>query len=693
MEHFFDPRAVALVGASPRKIGLHLLNNLVGRYKGRIYPVNRNHAKIGDLTCYPTVEAIPDAVDLAIVLVPAPLTPEVLESCAAKGVPAVMIQSAGFAETGAQGEALQETCLQIARQASMRIWGPNCMGLVDVPGQKYFTFMHSLISELDLIPGRVSLVVQSGMLSAGFLADLTTRYAMGVAKVCSIGNKADVDESDMLDHLLADRQTRAVALYLESLKRGRVFLELAAGATKPIVVLKGGRSRSGARAATSHTASLAGDARLVEGLLAEAGVVLAHDFHQMMDLAATLAATPQMPPGGRLAILTFSGGAGIISCDLLEQHGLSVARLSPAAEAALKEIFPDWMPVGNPVDLYPAMNRVGRMQAIKGAAAAALADPGVDGILLHHFAGLDDQDFELADLKAMADQRGKTLAVWVVGLWQEMHAFRRRCGELGVPVYGRIEQMAQCLAAAAAHGQHPPGPKAEVRAEKQAPAPGGRRAAWDGREVWDERQSKRLLADWGIEVVAERPVESLPQALKVAEELGYPLVLKGLPPDQSHKTELGLVHLGLANAEQLSRALGELQEALDGRGQIVAQAMVPGDYELIAGFLRDPQLGPCLMLGRGGLLAELEPDVAFAAAPLEAAAAEALVGRLRCQRLLNGFRGRPPLDRGHMARLLARLSQLGLAHGEIKQIDLNPLVIIGGRALAVDANVFWGPPA
>ncbi|MBU0516504.1 MAG: CoA-binding protein, partial [Proteobacteria bacterium] len=398
MDCFFNPAAVAVVGASTHRTGANLLANLLDGYQGQVFPVNPGHETLSGLKCYPTVSLIEDPIDLAIVLVPAPRLPDVLRDCAAKGVKGVMIQSAGFAETGPQGQRLQDECLSVARAAGMRLWGPNCMGLVDVPGGKVFSFMSPLIARALLPGGRVSLVVQSGMLSAGFQAEVAERLRVAFAKACSIGNMVDVDECDLLEYLLDDPQTEAVVMYLEAFKRGRRFIELASRAGKPIVVLKSGQSASGARAAVSHTASLAGDARLTRGLLQGAGVELADDFHQMMALAQTLALLSDLPPRARVAVLAFSGGAGILSCDLLEKGDLRLAELTEDTRRALAEVFPPWQAPENPVDLWPSMDLRGPQEAVAAALEAVLDDPEVDLLLIHLFLGIADLSLDLAEL-------------------------------------------------------------------------------------------------------------------------------------------------------------------------------------------------------------------------------------------------------------------------------------------------------
>ncbi len=327
MDIFFNPGSVTVIGASKRNIGNFVIKNLLAGFNGPIYPVNHNYKEIEGLPCFPSVDDIPRPVDLAIVLVPALSVPSVLTACARKGIKRVIIESAGFAETGEAGLALQEQCGAIAKQAGLRIWGPNCMGIVDVPRGHFFTFMHPGIREEGLLPGRISLIVQSGMMSAIFLAELGRR-GIGVNKACSIGNRADVDEVDVLEYLLKDPDTDVIALYLESIPRGRLFARLAEKSPKPIVVLKGGNSPAGAQAAKSHTYSLSGNSRLLNSVLENSGVILADSIFQMMEIANTLTLIPKVNPACRTVILTLSGGAGILACDALEKRGIPIAQLS-----------------------------------------------------------------------------------------------------------------------------------------------------------------------------------------------------------------------------------------------------------------------------------------------------------------------------------------------------------------------------
>ncbi len=685
MQTFFDPRSVAVVGASAKNLGNHVVLNLKAGFKGPIYPVNPNYPQIEGLPCYPSIDAIPGQLDLAIVIVPAQMIPTVLEACARKGTRRVIIESAGFSETGPEGRALQARCDQIARPAGIRLWGPNCMGIVDVRQQHFFTFMHPNIRKEGLLPGRISLIVQSGMMSAIFLAELARR-GIGVAKACSIGNRADVDECDLIEYLEQDPDTDVIALYLESILRGRRFTELAQAAKKPIVLLKGGQSQAGAKAAMSHTSSLAGNARLLKSVLSQAGVVMADSIFQMMDMAHTLAMLPRLNPAGRVAIMTLSGGAGILACDALERGGLTIAPLAEQTRERLAEVFPAWMPPANPIDLFPAVAQRGRVVAFEKAFAATLADPDIDVIVIHYVAGIDAGVPDIQGMKSMAERSQKTVVFWLMGLAEGKRLVSETARNAGIAVFDDATRLAECVATAARFNAR------KAAAESEPPSaitpPSAAAAPLSVASLlWDEFDSKQLLRDWRIPVVEERIAADAAQACSFAQQVGLPVVLKGLVPGKAHKTEHGLVKLGLSDERQLVETFAALQRQMDGPGRILVQKQVAFEYELIAGFVRDDQFGACVMFGLGGVFAELEPDVAFALAPLDLAAALRLVRALRNRRLIEGFRGMTPLKQEVMAQLLVDLGRLGQAYPRIAQIDINPLVVRAGLPMAVDATV------
>jgi acetyltransferase len=451
MNFFFNPGGIALLGATAneKKGGFSILKNLMAGFSGNIYPVNPRYSEIDGLPCFSAIAQVPDPVDMAIIFVPASAVPELVQACAKRGLSGVIIQCAGFAETGEKGKALQNQLAEISRRTGIRIWGPNCMGLVDAVHKRVFSFVSPSIWDEGLLPGNISLIVQSGMLSAGFLIDMMTRDKLGVSKVCSIGNKVDVNECDILEYLLADPDTAVIGLYLESIKEGRRFLEICKSAKKPVVVLQGGKSENGARAAMSHTASMAGNSAIIKGAMTQAGVVQADDFKQMIDFSQTLALFPnaRRRRAGRIAIATFSGGAGIVSSDFLDRNGLALANLSAETLKSLKEVFPEWMPPSNPIDLWPAIERSGIDKAYGKTLDAVCADPGVDAVFLHAFVGGLIWRLKLKPIVETAREAGKPIFVWLIGNEKDARHFQKEARDLRVPVFRELSRAVECMAA------------------------------------------------------------------------------------------------------------------------------------------------------------------------------------------------------------------------------------------------------
>lgn len=692
MEFFFKPKGIAILGASANntKGGHVILNNVMKSFNGGIYPVNPRYSDINGIKCYPSILQVPDPVDLAIIFVPAAFVPAVLKECAQRGIRGAMIQSGGFAESGEQGKQLQDRIIAIHKETGIRIWGPNCMGLVDAVEGLVFSFIFPAIWETGLDPGNVSLVVQSGMLSAGFLIDIMTNGSMGISKACSIGNKADVDECDILEYLIEDADTRVIGLYLESIPNGRRFVGLCRRAEKPIVVLRGGKSQKGAQAALSHTASLAGDGAVISGAFAQVGVVEAHDFKQMMDLCRTLADYPEiaLKDHRRIAVLTMSGAAGIVSSDFMAEHDLTVAELSAGTTTALTEIFPAWMPVSNPVDLWPAVELHGAEKAYIKAFEAVSNDPKVDAVLIHSFVGGSSSLSEISNLMEMAGRTAKPTFGWVMGKRRDVHDLKALAKELGLPVFGELYRAVECMAAVLARKKLPDHGDSGVSLTKNTGA--GEKLhnlLINARGTLDEYRSKKILGLCDFPVVEEKIISSVREAKEIAGEFGFPVVLKGILPGQIHKTELGLVRTDISAIGDLESALFELQKIMSGKGSLLIQKQVQGYPELIAGLIRDPQFGPCVMCGVGGIFTEVLADRVFAVAPINRDEAIAVIQRLKTQKLLDGFRGVAAVDRQALADILVLIGELGLAHPQIKEIDLNPLIVSGGKPIAVDATI------
>jgi len=452
MKRFFEPETVALIGASPKpgRPGHNLFRNLQDCFGERFYPVNPRLQEIGGKRCYGSILELPAAIDVAVVFIPAASVPTALEQCADKDVRRVIIESGGFAESGEEGRALQRRCLEIGRRAGMRLWGPNCMGLVNVRQTKVLSFMIPDFWKSRFMPGGVSLVVQSGMLSAGFLSHTLSRTSLGLSKIASIGNKMDVDETDLLEYLVEDEETAVIAMYLESIDRGRPFFELCRAARKPIVVLKAGRTSLGAQAAASHTASLAQNDAVLDGALRQAGVIRATGMNELLEVARALELSPGPEANGtRAAVIAFSGGAGVVSSDALADRGMKLAKLSPASVQLLRRVFPEWMEPANPIDLYPAIEKNGFPAAFTTSVEAAATDPEVDAVLAHVFSRAARENLDYDRIAGLVRERNKPMVVWTLGDPVSFEKVKSRFEKAGIPVVDEIDKAVRVLAALA----------------------------------------------------------------------------------------------------------------------------------------------------------------------------------------------------------------------------------------------------
>jgi acetyltransferase len=696
---FFEPKGIAVVGATlePYHGGRHLVENLTRGYQGVIYPVNPKHSEILGLKCYSRVSEIEGPLDVALIFVPAKAVPQVLEDCVTRGVRGAIVQSGGFAEVGPEGRVLQEKCLDIARKGRLRLWGPNCMGLIDIARRYVFSFIIPEAWEGSMNQGHVSLIVQSGLLSAGFITTLMANKTLGLAKVCSIGNKSDVEETELLEYLLQDPATKVIALYLESFARGRRFIELVTSSDKPVVVLKGGKSPLGAEAAASHTASLAGNHNLVRGVLKQAAVHQGDDFFEMVDIARTLEKDfyLQRPPDGkpRIAIFSYSGASGIVTTDHMDKYGLTLAHFSPQTQKKLEELTPIWMPIKNPVDYYPAMEKHGPALAYKRGLEALLQDPQVDGIIVHLFAGFGIWSLDMKQILSDIQKPCKPILFWLIGPEKGREPTRLTLEEEGWPTFLEIHRTVKVMASLfedygtrreplEISSPEFPIPRAIM---KRDPASDGK-----GRKVLDEFEAKKLLKTLKLKVVKEVAARNLGEALRAAKRIGYPIVLKGIVEGQAHKTELGLVKLNLRNGDQLKSAYRKMLHARIKPESFLIQPMVQGDLELIAGVVRDPQFGPAVMLGLGGVRAEVYKDTAFRLAPINQKDVLNMVSDLKGQALLKGYRGSKPVNMERLAHWLIKLGWFALKLEKIQEIDVNPLLIVDGEPVAVDATIILG---
>jgi len=696
MDFFFEPNGVAVVGATPETYtgGHYLITNLTLGYRGPIYPVNPKYDEILGLKCYRSVREIDGPLDLALIFVPAQVVPQVLEDCVVKRVRGAILQSSGFAEVGPVGRGLQDQCLEIARRGGLRIWGPNCMGLIDTSKRYVFSFMISESWRETMNPGGVSLIVQSGLLSAGFITTLMANKTLGLAKVCSIGNKSDVEETELLEYLLKDPATKAIGLYLESFIYGRRFFELCLSSKKPIVLLKGGTTSLGAEASASHTASLAGNDELTRSVLKQAGVHQAEDLFEMVDLARAFEKDfhLQEPPEGkaRIAVFSYSGAAGIITTDHMVAHGLTLARLSPRTLERLQELSPAWMPVKNPVDYWPAMEKHGPALTYKHALEILHEAPEVDGIIVHLFAGFGMWFLNMKEILAGIKEPRKPILFWLIGPKKGEEPTRMALEEMGWPVFHEIHRTVKVMASLFDQGK--------TRTRDLQISPPKYRFSQSLKEMMDqadkariqlldEHEAKKWFKTIGLRVVDEIVVKDLEETLKAAEEMGYPVVLKGRVKGRVHKTEAGLVKSNLWTKEQLRGAYEAMSSLNPKPPSFVVQPMLKSSLELIVGTVRDPQFGPAVMLGLGGIHTEVYRDVVFRLPPLSEKDVSDMASELKGQALLKGYRGSKPVNMKRLADWLIKLGELVLTFEKIQEIDVNPLLVVNGEPIAVDATI------
>ena len=455
LDYFFNPKSVAIIGASSNenKGGYSILKNVMAGFRGKIYPVNKSYKEVLGIPCYPDVASIPGNVDLAIYFIPSKELPHTVNECAKKGVKGIIIESGGFNEAGEEGKKLQKRALENAAKAGIRLWGPNCMGYIDANKTYVFSFIHSAVWPDILRGGNVGLIVQSGMLSAGFLLHALQEGVMGVSKACSIGNKCDIDENDILEYMIKDTDTEVIACYLESLVDGRRFLNLAKKTNKPIIVLLGGRSVQGAKAAQSHTASLSGNYKIASAAFRQAGIIEVFDPAELTDMARAF--SKKMPyhphPEKGAAILTFSGGAGTITTDLMDDCGLELAKLSDKTLHSIAELFPPWNKPDHPLDLWIAIEQHGFEKVFRRSLNAVFNDPAVDSIIFHTYATpfIGKEFFE--ELAALIKKHEKPAVLWIEGRKDFAELLRGMAENAGLPAY---REMGRCVTVLKGLKQH-----------------------------------------------------------------------------------------------------------------------------------------------------------------------------------------------------------------------------------------------
>jgi acetyl coenzyme A synthetase (ADP forming)-like protein len=699
LDPFFKPRAVAVIGASsdPHKLGYAVLDNLVnggfvadGR---KVYAINPKSQTILDQPTFASVTEVPGPIDLAVIVIPYTLVPDALRTCGEKGIPAAIVISAGFREAGLPGLEREHELIEIARGYHIRLVGPNCLGVIDT-----VTPMNASFSAGMPPAGPMAFMSQSGALGTAIL-DWAQAGRLGLSKFVSLGNKADVSEVDLLNAWADDPSSNVILIYVEGLPDGQDFIRTARRVSrlKPIVAVKSGITQAGSRAVSSHTGSLAGSEQAYQAAFRQAGVLRADAMQDLFDYALAFGYLPPLPDD-RIAILTNAGGPGILATDAIERAGLSLAQFSNERMLALKQGLPEAAATANPVDV------LGDARADRYAFALEqlVHDPGVDAILViltpQAMTEIEATAQAIADIASGAS---KPILACFMGE-ARIKAGTQLLKKFNIPNFAFPERAAKVLKGMSdyRHILEAPDPQYEqFEVDQQAVRHTLDRVRSDGRLTIGDAEARSVLKAYGLHIPPSSLAENVDQAVSMAEEMGFPVVLKVASPDILHKTDVGGVKVGLASPADVRDAFDLItyrahrympEAALWG---CLVQKMVPPGLEVLIGMNRDPQFGPLVTFGLGGVYVEALKDVTFRVAPFSRREAEAMVVEIRARSLLDGVRGQPAVDKPALVDALLRIGQLVQDFPEITELDINPFIVYaaGHGGIAIDMRLVLKP--
>lgn len=699
-----NPRSIAIAGAnnSPMKMGtLQALSIIKDGYPGALYPVHPTEKTVLGLKAYNAVADLPEAPDLAVLVVPTRQAAPVLEAFGKRGTRRAVVITAGFRETGDEGRTMEDGLKEIAARYGMRFLGPNCMGMLNSQLSLNLT-----VAQLTGKPGSLGMASQSGTYVTQTLAYLRER-GIRFSKAISVGNEANIDIVDALEYLGEDEHTRAVILYIEGIRDGRRFIEVARRITphKPVLAQYVGGTGAGARAGKSHTGAMAGPDFLYEGIFRQAGIIRVLSIEDLYAHGWALAAQPHLK-GRRIGIVTNSGGPGTAISHNVDLGGLDVPRYSEALQARIRPMIPPHASSANPVDLTFHLD----MQVLSTAIPELIMQSGeVDGVILHgalmsgfmrevyphvrELAGDISEDQFLAgfrkDLtKTVSLPRTYGIPLLVSSFFDANDDYTRAYRENDIPVFDSPEKAARCMASFLRHMEiRGRKPVTEPAAPRQSDAAGQiiGAALQKGQKALDEHQAKQVLAAYGLPVTREKIVLTEAEAARAAKDIGRPVAVKACSWEIMHKTGKGLIALNIATDAKVRRAWRAIQKAAGADMPVLIQEMIPGNREFVAGMTRFPGFGPCVLFGLGGVFTEALKDTAFRSAPLSATEAEEMIQDIRANQLTGAFRGLPAVDTAALAGILQGIGFIALLHPEISEIDLNPVIINGSRPIIADA--------
>jgi len=700
IERMFDPDTVAVIGATEREgsVGRAIMENLLaGKEEREIFPVNPNRKTVLGLKCYPSIKDVPKHVDLAIVAVPAKIVPKVVEECGEAGVDGVVIISAGFREVGEEGRKLEQEIEKIREKYGLRILGPNCFGFIRPHIKLNATFLKKMPE-----PGQIAFISQSGALGSAIL-DWAVSSHIGFSMFISLGSMLDIDFGDLIDYLGEDPNTRSILIYMEGIddiERARKFMSAARGfaRTKPILILKPGKHEAGAKAAKSHTGSMVGSFEVYDAAFKRIGAVRVDEIEDLFN-CATVLDSRYLPSGPRLAIITNAGGPGVIAADSVIDYGGELAKLSEDTMKILDDVLPSHWSKGNPIDVIGDADVKRYVEAIK----ACLSDPNVDGVIVIYTPQGAAQPRELAEAVVnLALERVKpVLAVWMGG-GPEIEEARSIFYKNNIPCYDTPEKAIKTYMYMYRYKRNlellyetPRELSVDLAPPRHHLKVMIRRAVEEKRDVLMADEAERFMKVYGIPVPEGGLARSVGEAMMIASKIGYPVVLKIVSPDILHKVDVGGVITGIYDENQLREAFNKLldnvkRNAPNARieGVYVQKMVTQADYELILGSKKDPIFGSIILFGSGGVGVELFKDYSIGLPPLNQVLARRLMEETRIYRVLkNGFRNKPPADLSKLEEVLVRFSNMIIDFPEIKEVDINPLIVSGDQVYAVDVRI------
>jgi acetyltransferase len=692
MKALFEATSIAVVGASQKegKIGNIIVKNLIGSgYRGGLYPVNPKAAEVLGLKCYPDLASIPGEVEMVVVVVPSPTVPKVMEQAGEKGVKVGVVISAGFRETGREGAALEQEVGAIARRYGIRVLGPNCMGVISTSNAMNATFTNDYP-----MAGPVAISSQSGAICSVVL-DWARATRIGFSKFISVGNKLDIDETDLLGYLKDDDDTKVIGLYIEGMKRGEEFIRVAreTSRSKPIIALKAGRTSSGAKAASSHTGALSGSDKVYDAALAQSGVVRVRTIDELFDLLQVFGTMP-VPGGEGLAIVTNAGGLGVMAADAVSDNGLTLATFAPETVEKLKAVLPSEANFYNPVDV------IGDADAARYEVAmrTVMDDPNVHMVLaLLAPTDILDIDSVAKTIASFAGSSRVPVATSFVG-GEDVAVGSRILMEAGVPSYQSPDRAVRALGAMVRYKE-----LREKKVSDETPRVPGDQAAVrklldrvrsEGRTALSESEGKEILMAYGLPVPPEGEARTADEAVKLAHVIGYPVVMKISSPDIAHKTDVGGVAVNLRDDDDVRRTYGLMMSQVRERmpaarvNGVTIEKMFSG-REVIVGMVRDETFGPVLTFGLGGIFVEIMKDVSQRIAPVTEEAVDDMIRSIKAYPILTGARGRKPADIEALKKVIFGVAQIAMDFPEITELEINPVMVgdAGQGCGAVDALV------